>query len=403
MRIAHISFVETGSSGNILNQLHQRLIENKFSSFVIYGLNNNIKSKNSYFLIPKFVQRINSIFCNLTGFAFIPIFSPHRKIKRLLLEINPNIIHLHLLNGYFVNVYKLFKILGDLNLPVVITNHAEFLYTGGCSYTLGCKRYEIGCGSCPQKGLNKPASILFDRSNIEWEMLVNSTKDTQNFTYVFVSEFLLNNAISSPILINRKKLVIWNGIDESIFHYRINKKDSNLQQKVLGMSSILFVAPRLDDKIKGFGELLKLSRLTIDLPLIFIVIGDDSNLDSKSYPSNFVFLGTVSDKTKMAEIYSLADVTLILSQVETFSMVMIESLSCGTPVVGFDVGAMKKIALNEYSSFVEPGDLYAVLDAINLHIKTGYNKHEISRIAHQSYSFNNTYKSYLGLYNDLLI
>jgi glycosyltransferase involved in cell wall biosynthesis len=257
MRIAHISFVETGSSGNILNQLHQRLIENKFSSFVIYGLNNNIKSKNSYFLIPKFVQRINSIFCNLTGFAFIPIFSPHRKIKRLLLEIDPNIIHLHLLNGYFVNVYKLFKILGDLNLPVVITNHAEFLYTGGCSYTLGCKRYEIGCGSCPQKGLNKPASILFDRSNIEWEMLVNSTKDTQNFTYVFVSEFLLNNAISSPILINRKKLVIWNGIDESIFHYRINKKDSNLQQKVLGMSSILFVAPRLDDKIKGFGWLLE--------------------------------------------------------------------------------------------------------------------------------------------------
>lgn len=402
MRIVHISFVGTGSTGNILNQLHVRLIENNYSSFVIYGLDNNLKTKNSYFLISKLVQRINSIFCNLTGFAFIPIFSSHKKIKRLLHKINPNIIHLHLLNGYFVNVYELFKVLHNLNLPVVITNHAEFLYTGGCSYTLGCKRYEIGCGSCPQKGLNRPASILFDRSNIEWEMLLNSTKNSQNFTYVFVSEFLLNNAVSSPILETKKKLVIWNGIDESIFYYRTGIIDFYELQKFQGSKVILFVAPRLDDKIKGFGELLKLSRLTSDLPLKFIVVGDNRNLNPLSYPENFIFLGTVSDKTKMAEIYSLADVTLILSQVETFSMVMIESLSCGTPVVGYDVGAMKKIALKEYSNFVKNGELYAVLDAINFHIKTCYNKHEISKIAHQSYSFNSTYESYMNLYNDLL-
>ena len=58
---------------------------------------------------------------------------------------------------------------------------------------------------------------------------------------------------------------------------------------------------------------------------------------------NIILLGKVTDQKKLAKLYSLADMTLLTSRKETFSMVTVESLCCGTPVVGFRAGGPEQI------------------------------------------------------------
>ena len=83
----------------------------------------------------------------------------------------------------------------------------------------------------------------------------------------------------------------------------------------------------------------------------FLIIGDAQQ--KSSYPENMIFTGRIQDQHLLGELYSLADVCLLTSVKETFSMVTVESLCCGTPVVGFQAGGPENIALPAYSTFVE--------------------------------------------------
>ena len=86
-------------------------------------------------------------------------------------EYNPDIIHLHNLHGYYINIELLFDYLGRKKIPVVWTLHDCWAFTGHCAYfdKVGCKKWEIdGCSNCPQKRAY-PTSLLFDRSKRNFE------------------------------------------------------------------------------------------------------------------------------------------------------------------------------------------------------------------------------------------
>ena len=121
----------------------------------------------------------------------------------------------------------------------------------------------------------------------------------------------------------------------------------------------------------------------------------DENID---VPGNVILLGRISDQTLLARYYSMADVTVIASKKETFSMIVAESLCCGTPVVGFFAGGPEKIALNEYSKFVEYGDIEKLADA-TMNMVSGCTKsEEISKKALEKYSKKIMAQEYLCAY-----
>ena len=82
--------------------------------------------------------------------------------------------------------------------------------------------------------------------------------------------------------------------------------------------------------------------------ICFVVVGPISKITS-NLPKNIILLGSVTDSIKLAKLYSLANVSILTSKRETFSMVCAESLSCGTPVVGFEAGAPEQISLPNYT------------------------------------------------------
>ena len=118
-------------------------------------------------------------------------------------------------------------------------------------------------------------------------------------------------------------------------------------------------------------------------------------------PPNCINVGVIYNQDELAEYYSLADVTVITSFRETFSMVVAESLSCGTPIVGFKAGGPESIALKEYSEFVEFGDVEALKTGV---IKKAQSKDvtNISKLAHQKYDKGLMAKKYLETFKEVL-
>src|SRR5690606_6833421 len=148
-------------------------------------------------------------------------------------------------------------------------------------------------------------------------------------------------------------ITILNGVNTSIF----NKKDiSSLadEYKLTDKKIVLYVSSGFKNPMKGTEYFIKLANKLIESDFVFLVIGD---AQAVTLPENCIKLGVINNQNKLAEFYSLADVTLITSYRESFSMIVAESLSCGTPVAGFKAGGPESISIKEYSKFVDYGDV----------------------------------------------
>ena len=123
--------------------------------------------------------------------------------------------------------------------------------------------------------------------------------------------------------------------------------------------------------------------------------------ESLQVPDNLILLGNISDQRELAKYYSMADVTVLTSKKETFSMVVAESLCCGTPVVGFKAGAPEQIALIEECNFVEWGNTANLKDAVSEILMNIGRRQCIADIAKQRYSKNTMVEKYRALYVEI--
>jgi len=159
---------------------------------------------------------------------------------------------------------------------------------------------------------------------------------------------------------------------------------------------VLYVTPSFARPLKGGGEMLEMARR---LPQHrFVIVGFDG--DATALPANVTPIAHTQDATEMAAFYTLADVTLLTSVRETFSMVTAESLCCGTPVVGYEAGAPETIALPDYSTFVPQGDRDALEAALRTALSTAYDSDTMVAEAQKTYATAAMTAAYLALYTD---
>lgn len=118
-------------------------------------------------------------------------------------------------------------------------------------------------------------------------------------------------------------------------------------------------------------------------------------------PSNMVLLGKLDSQETLAQYYSMADLTILTSKRETFSMVCAESLCCGTPVVGFRAGGPEQIALSAYSSFCEFGRIDDIVKLVWEIEKKQFDKDIIADVARKQYSTEKMVKQYLKIYHEV--
>lgn len=306
-------------------------------------------------------------------------------------------VNVHCMNASTVNIFSLLKFLARCNIKTVVTLHAEIYHTAGCEHAFDCMKWVDGCSHCADYK-KKTGSWLFDMSSIAYAKMKGSIQsfNSGNLIVTAVSPWLVERARLSSIMKGFRIISVQNGINTSVFHYLPNKglihKD-NYQKVILFVTAYLSSS---ESDIKG-GRFL--SAIAKALPNYkFVAVYSRTVDDIPIVPDNVQLWGKAKSQRELAQLYSESDVTMILSRRETFSMVVAESLCCGTPVVGFKAGGPESIAIPEYSMFVDYGDVSQIVGALQSISTEKLDKNDVSERALKIYSESAMAHRYLNVY-----
>lgn len=247
-----------------------------------------------------------------------------------------DILNLHWIGNSFLD-YESFFASVPAKTRVVWTLHDMNAFTGGCHYDLGCGRFTDCCGKCPQLGSNDPD----DLSHRIWQRKAKafSLVDPSRLQFVTPSRWLAADLVRSPLTARFPVAVIPYGLNLEDFAPRDRKQC----REILGLPQdarvILFVADGLDNERKGFALLADaLSALPRDLPVAILSVG--RNKPDVGIDVPWIHVGSVGNDRLLSMVYSAADIFVIPSLQDNLPNTVLESMACGTPVLGFDIGGI---------------------------------------------------------------
>lgn len=408
MKILQINCMyHRGSTGKIVEAIHKVLLSKGVESIVCYGRNRN-KSKKEKGVYKYCTELEGDIHHGLVRHFGMLLYGgcyfATNKLIRIIKKEKPDVVHIHCINSYNVNVFRLLTFLANNGINTIVTNHAEFFYTGNCGHANDCMKWILnpGCGNCPNL---KEASgtIKRDNTRISWVKMYESFNRFNHEKLIFtaVSPWVKSRIVQSPIANSYRCEIIENGVDTKVFNLKkycgaIRNRVNNSNPIILHVTAQFDVSER---GLKGGRFIVQLAKRMPNLNFVVASVFAEPDI---SLPSNVFLLGNISDQTMLAQLYSEADVTLITSRRETFSMVLAESLCCGTPVVGFKAGGPETIALEHFTKLVDYGDVDELEVAIKWFVNHQTNKVIVEEMASVRYDINNMIDSYLNLYNEFM-
>lgn len=407
MKVLQVNCVyKKGSTGKITYDIHTELLKQGIESIVCYGRGEKVTENYVYKICGEAYSKVNHFISRLNGIMYGGCRFSTKKLINIIKREEPDIVHLQCINGYFVNIYHLVEWLKNNKIRTVITLHAEFMYTGGCGYAIECNQWKIplGCGTsqkCP-RWRSETGSIFFNRTNTMWNRMKKSFDGFNNELIITsVSPWLEERAKLSPVFKGKNHKVVLNGLDTSVFHkYDVDKLKKEL--KVEDEKIIFHATPNFNlnrNHIKGGYYLNELAKRFLGENVKFFVAGE--YLDNIEICENVILFGKITEQYKLAQFYAMANVTLLTSERETFSMVTAESLCCGTPVVGFKAGAPEQIALKEYSEFVDYGNLDELENAVRRWLQKEKST-DIEYAAKKCYAKEIMLKNYIQVYKEMI-
>ena len=330
-------------------------------------------------------------------------FSPAAtsELIKTIIQFEPDLVHLHELHGYYINSGEVINFLKQNSIPTVWTFHCEIMYTGNCGYAYDCNNWKDSCGQCPQLR-DYPKSLAFDFT----EQMLNKKKlaftDFSSLHIVSVSEWLAGR-VEESFLSGRGSGVVHNGIDtQNIFKPQDTKQ---LRKKLNIMTDhiLVAIAPDIMSDSKGGNWILQLAERLREKSITFVLVGVKGIIQN-DHP-NVIFLPRTNNQKLLAEYYSLGDYFLLPSKKETFSLTCVESLACGTPVIGFECGAPSTIAPSGYGEFVPYGDIHALSKLVTTSLDDRsrfFSGQECSKFANDRYSLDAMGNNYLKVFQKLI-
>lgn len=327
-------------------------------------------------------------------------FASGRQTEKLIQKIkeyDPDIIHLHNIHGFYLDVEQLFWYLKQAGKPVVWTLHDCWSFTGHCAHFdyVGCMKWKTGCENCPQYRSVYPYALFKDNSSNNYRRKKKSFTGVQNLVVVTPSAWLAGY-VRQSFLGSYPVKIIPNGIAL----YKFRPVDRGLRQRLHmeGKYILLGVASMWEER-KGYAYFEEMAD-RLDASFQIILIGLSKGKMKKLHPKIHGVMRTESIE-ELAEYYSMADVYVNTTLEDTFPTTNLEALACGTPVITFATGGSVESVSEDTGKVVPKGDLEALILAIQAMREEPSKKEACLRRASQ-YDKHERFREYLKLYRELL-
>ena len=417
-RIAHFSTLHRGGAAAAAYRLHVALLKEGCDStmFVVEPVKNlmNVQQVVSH---PSGTEvdywrrilrewQIVSVNHPLSSPMKVHYSSPITEISLAELVEGFNVLNLHWVAG-MVDTREL-KSLGD-KAKLLWTLHDANPFTGGCHYPQACLRYADYCHHCPQLGPSSLINMLYeniDQTFEQWTLKSQSYSELE-MTIVCPSKWIAQCSKESSLLGKKTHKIIPYGIDlQTFLPYQQSKA-----RCILGIQTdcqyIAFGADAITDHRKGADlceNIIRHVAKNYFRNFKVLVFGGYDN-PFPEMPVEVIPLGFL-DEDRLAIVYSASDLYLMPSREDNLPNTCIESLACGTPVAGFDIGGMSEIVCDQYTGVLALyPDVSSLADKINEIMKRD-NPIEM-RIrcreeAEKKYGSKNQAHEYISLYHKLL-
>lgn len=348
------------STGRIMKEIGELAIASGWESYVAYSGARDGLPDHSSKLVPvgdKLDLAVHAVATRLFDAHGLASKRGTRQFIERIQEIDPDVIHIHNIHGYFLNYPLLFEYLQKSGKPVVWTVHDCWLYTGHCYYysAAHCDKWKTGCGHCPQKRAF-PSSWLVDRSARNLQDKRRAFGSLENLTIVPVSDWI-RQEMASSILADKQFQVIHNGIDLETFRPEAAEDGPAVEgTQILGVASIWL-------EEKGWSDLMKLSTmLRSDESLV--LVGKITEEQQKQLPPNVRWIARTDNVRQLAALYARSTVFVNPTWQDNYPTVNLEAIACGTPVVTYRTGGSIEAVTEGTGAIVEQGDVAAMLEKV---------------------------------------
>ena len=280
-----------------------------------------------------------------TKTLFSPSWFGFSNIVDQINEINPDIVHLHWICGGMMTIEDIARI----KAPIVWSLHDMWAFTGGCHYDEECQGYEKECGNCKVLGSDKENDLskkIFKRK----QKAFTKKKD---LTVVGISNWLNECSKNSTLLKDKNHINLPNPLDTNIFKPFDKEKARELWGLPKDKKLVLFGAMgATSDPRKGFYELMESLEEIEDSNVELVIFGSERCEETKDLGFNVYYLGQLYDDVSLVTLYNSVDVMIVPSLQENLSNAIMESLACGVPVVGFDIGGNADMIDHERNGYL---------------------------------------------------
>lgn len=258
------------STGKIVYNLFHGLKKDGREAAVCYGRGEEIHEDGIYKFGLDWETKIHAGLSRVTGYngCFSPIST--RRLIKYIEEFQPDVIHIHELHAYFVNIKPLLEYIKKKKIKVVWTFHCEYMYTGKCGYAYECQKYRNGCGQCPAIK-EYPKSIYVDRTK---QMYLMKKRLMEDFDVdIITPSKWLADRVKLSFFKEKNIEVIHNGIDTNVF----KPEETSKLRKELNIPKenkiVVSIAPDIMIERKGGKQVLKLAEAMSEQPITFVLVG----------------------------------------------------------------------------------------------------------------------------------
>lgn len=399
MKVVQINGVSSaGSTGKIVTQLSEVMCSEGIENYIISsGYRETAKKDNVYFCASYVGVRTHQILGSVLGNTGFHSWFATRKAIAFLKKTKPDVVHLHNIYSYFLNVEMLLNYLKKQGIATIWTIHDFWAVTGHCTHfeVAGCYRWKEACGNCCQ--LRKfPYSRFFDRSASLLKKKRAIYEGWKDLHIATVSRWVANY-LPESILKGKEIRVIPNGIDTSVFQPLKVEKFPEFRDKFVILSVAMSWGPN-----KGLDDLIALAgKLDQDACMVIIGLPED---EIAKLPANVKGITRTKNADELCAYYNMADVYVSASTEETMGLTVVEAMACGTPAIVYNKTALPELIVDGCGYICGEKSVDALYEAVQKVRRKGKGYYAENCVKHATENYDKwkQYRKYCDYYRDIL-